>query len=477
MRIGVVGAGLAGLGAARRALELGSRVEIFEEQETVGGLASSLRAAGLAFDLGPHTLYAREPEVLRDLEDLLGTVLRPVRPTRGIWRDGRLYRFPFHLGDFARVAGPLRAAPPLLAYLAARAGGWMADRIGRADPVDLETWAVRGLGRPLYAFFVLDHVTKNIGLPPSRLPALWGRQRIAVPRLGTGLAQLAGREEEAPASRYPEGGIGRIAAALADRVAQDGGLVRTGARLVSWARAAGHIVLRADTRDGPVVRTVDSVVNTGPVGTFLLGADTGTVPEPVRAAAARLRHRATVFVYTSTRGVPADLPRDLLYFPGKQVFSRAYTPRGYAGGPAGGAPAGHCFEIHCDPGDELWDAPDGELGARVLRDAARLPFLGDRARLRVERIVRIRRHYPLSEPGSAELRAVEHHLDRAAPHVVSAGRLGSHRYVNMDSALRMGALAAEVAHGRRPPGEIRRVADDPAFVEGGGRGRCGGRGR
>ena len=80
MRIGVVGAGLAGLSAARSALELGADVEVFESAGAVGGLASSVRAGGLTFDLGPHTLYPADVAMVQDIEMLSGAGLRRISP-------------------------------------------------------------------------------------------------------------------------------------------------------------------------------------------------------------------------------------------------------------------------------------------------------------------------------------------------------------------------------------------------------------
>ncbi len=466
MRIGVVGGGLAGLSAARRALELGADVEVLESAGTVGGLASSIRAGGLTFDLGPHTLYPGDPAVVQDVETLLGTTLRRVSPTRGIWRSGRLYRFPFHLGNFVHVSGVRAAARPVLSYFAARALGTLRPSL---TATDLEEWAVRRFGRPLYEFYVLHHVSKNVGVPPSELPALWGRQRIAIPDVGTALRQLSGRAVPSRTSYYPQGGIGRIVAALAVAVRHRGGSVRTGTTMVSWGRTGDEVELRVQTDGRCVVRTLDTVINTGPVDTFLRCADEGTVPSSVHRAAGRLRYRATVFVYLSTDDAAAGLPCDLCYFPQGEVFTRVYSPTGYTGAGAPGSSAGFCLEIHCDPGDGLWNLPDADLGRLTVRDAAALPFFGAAARLRVERVLRIRRHYPLSAPVSPDLTTVDDYMDGASPSVVSAGRLGSHRYVNMDSAMRMGTLAAEVAYGLRAPLDIRRVADDPVFVEDGRR--------
>lgn len=83
----------------------------------------------------------------------------------------------------------------------------------------------------------------------------------------------------------------------------------------------------------------------------------------------------------------------------------------------------------------------------------------------MEAVARVRKHYPLADPSSDTVRTLDRFLDSSAPQVISAGRLGSHRYVNMDSAMLMGAAAAEAAMGLRTAADIRRIADTPQFVE------------
>ncbi|MEU4112079.1 FAD-dependent oxidoreductase [Streptomyces sp. NPDC027717] len=463
MLVGIVGGGLCGLAAARRALELGAEVEVFEAEASTGGMASSLRAGELTFDLGPHTLYAGNPAVVHDVRGLLGGRLREVAPERGIWRQGRLYQFPFHLGDFVRTSGLRGSWLPLLRYLIAR----VTDRLSRhADPASLEEWAVRRFGRPLYEFYVRDHVTKNIGLSPAALPALWGKQRIRIPDLTEAAAQLRGRGAPPRVSYYPERGIGHIPDALTSAVTRRGGRISLSTPVVGWTRTSGGIELNTGAAARTRVEQVDVVVNTGPLDSFLLRARDNSVPPEVTEAARLLSYRSTIFVYLSTDDRQAQMPCDLVYFPEPaQIFSRVYSPAGYSEHCGGPSRTGFCFEIHCDPDDPLWNATDAAIARRTLAEAGTVPFFGLQGRLRVETVARVRKHYPLADPSSDTVRTLDRFLDSSAPQVISAGRLGSHRYVNMDSAMLMGAAAAEAAMGLRTAADIRRIADTPQFVE------------
>lgn len=59
----VLGAGIAGLGAALRARELGRRAVLFEARDSAGGLLDHFTIEGFRFDHAVHLSFASEPEV------------------------------------------------------------------------------------------------------------------------------------------------------------------------------------------------------------------------------------------------------------------------------------------------------------------------------------------------------------------------------------------------------------------------------
>lgn len=68
-KIGVIGGGLGGLTAAIRLAKLGFNVDLFEQNETVGGKANSISIDGFRFDTGPSLLTM--PFVLNELFDFV----------------------------------------------------------------------------------------------------------------------------------------------------------------------------------------------------------------------------------------------------------------------------------------------------------------------------------------------------------------------------------------------------------------------
>jgi protoporphyrinogen/coproporphyrinogen III oxidase len=109
----VIGAGVAGLAAARRLRAAGHRVTLLERADAPGGRVSSALVHGCRFELGAEFLanfYARTLALVRELG--LGGELRRIPSSAATLRDGRLYP----LWPNARAAfTPLIGSRPKLA--------------------------------------------------------------------------------------------------------------------------------------------------------------------------------------------------------------------------------------------------------------------------------------------------------------------------------------------------------------------------
>ena len=105
----VVGAGLAGLTAARVLKRAGVGVRVLEAEREVGGRVRSRFIKGFTIDRGFQVLFTAYPAAKRHL-DFGRLELQPIPPGAVICRDG--YR--------ERVGDPLRDPQSLLSTLSAR---------------------------------------------------------------------------------------------------------------------------------------------------------------------------------------------------------------------------------------------------------------------------------------------------------------------------------------------------------------------
>ena len=86
--IAIVGAGPAGLVAARRLSQDGFDVTVFEREDRVGGRVRSLQDSGFVFDRGFQVLFTAYPAARREL-DLDSLQLRHYKPGALVCSDGR----------------------------------------------------------------------------------------------------------------------------------------------------------------------------------------------------------------------------------------------------------------------------------------------------------------------------------------------------------------------------------------------------
>src|SRR4051812_25237489 len=86
----IVGAGSAGLGAAKRAQELGLNFVVLEAMDRIGGRAyTDTSTFGSPWDVGCHWLHSASVNVYRELADKYGFHYERNRPRRNVFDGAR----------------------------------------------------------------------------------------------------------------------------------------------------------------------------------------------------------------------------------------------------------------------------------------------------------------------------------------------------------------------------------------------------
>ncbi|MCS0638025.1 hydroxysqualene dehydroxylase HpnE [Streptomyces sp. LP05-1] len=187
----VVGGGLAGITAALRLAEAGTRVTLLEGRPRLGGLAFSFRRGDLTVDNGQHVHLRCCTAYRWFLERIGGTALAPLQP-----------RLDVPVLDVGRPAGPRlgrlrRTALPVPLHLAGSLAGYphlsLTERaavvraalaLNRLDPTD------PALDREDFAGWLARH-----GQSPRAVAALWDLVGVATlnataPEVSLGLAAM-----------------------------------------------------------------------------------------------------------------------------------------------------------------------------------------------------------------------------------------------------------------------------------------------
>jgi protoporphyrinogen oxidase len=432
----IVGAGPAGLTAGYLLAGLGRPVLVLEADEQVGGLAKTVVRDGYRFDLGGHRFFTKSGEVDALWHEVLGDelLLRP-RLSRIYWNE-RFLDYPLSPRDVVRKLGPLELGRVLGSYLAA-----LPRRRGGEET--LEQWVSNRFGRRLFELFFRTYTEKVWGVPASEIRAEWAAQRIKGLSLSTAVRDAlfgnGGVKSLIREFHYPRLGPGQMWEAMAARICELGGEVRTGTpvdgirlegdRVVS-IRAAGEEIDCEHVISSLPLRTLAAVARPGPTG-------------PARAAAEGLGYRDFLTVALVLRGAD-PFPDNWVYVHdpavkvGRIQNFRSWSPWLVPD------PEMTCIglEYFCFEGDELWSSSDDRLVELAASELERLG-LGRRDRLERGYAVRVPKAYPVYDGEYAErLTAMRSWLDRIE-NLQQVGRNGLHRYNNSDHSMLTAMRAVE----------------------------------
>ncbi len=445
MKVGIIGAGPAGLTAAYELARRGHRVEVFEAGPRVGGMAASFELWGQNVDFGPHRFFSRDARVNRLWLEMTGGRHHQVQRLTRICFDGKLLRYPLEPADAMRHLGLARALGCGLSYARQR----LINMASPPQPQTFEDWVVARFGRVLFETFFRPYSEKLWGIRCDELDADFAAQRIKKFSLGQALAgALSTRLRRGHATLlesflYPEGGAGSVYERMAARVRELGGTIHLNAPVAAAERDRPALRLADGAQAG-----FDHIISTMPL-THLARA-LGGLPEEAERGAAQLRFRNTILVYL--RLPAADLfPDQWIYVQTPELrLGRVTNFRNWLPDPAAGPPESIlALEYWCQPEDELWRGSDADCIA-LARAELRRSGLDRGVDATDGHVERLPRCYPVYQRGYKEhLAPLIQHL-RALPHLTAIGRYGAFKYNNQDHSILMGILAAEnIAEGAR----------------------------
>jgi protoporphyrinogen oxidase len=425
----VLGAGPAGLAAAWRAARTGRSVVVLERAPAVGGMAASFDVAGVRVDHGSHRLHpSTAPEVLADLTGLLGADLQ-LRQRNGRLRIGDAWvGFPLRPAELAR-----RLPRGLLARMALDAVRAPARRRS-GPPASYADALRRGLGPGLYEALYAPFAVKLWGLPGHAIDAEQARRRVTADtpwKIAARMLRGAG-DGQGKVFRYPRRGFGQLTEAVAQAAADAGARIEVRTEAAAVRPGADRVLVGTTGRE----ISAGHVFSTVPL-TVLARIAEPAPPPAVLADAAGLRFRAMVLVYLVLDGPRPWTPYDAHYLPGAGTpVTRVSEPANYrdsADDPADRTVL--CAEVPCSPDDDVWNASDADLAARIAADLARAGLPPVRPAQVVTR--RLRHVYPVYDVGYGARLAGLDAWAGALPRVTTFGRLGLFAHDNTHHAFAM----------------------------------------
>jgi protoporphyrinogen oxidase len=439
----ILGGGPAGVGAAFQLARSGvGRATVLEQRDSVGGNAGSFELEGICADYGSHRLHpACDPQILRDLQDLLGDDLL-LRPRHGRIRlQGRWIHFPLKPADL------VFHLPPAFSF------GIAADIASKVLPrsnSQKETFATileRALGRTICREFYFPYAEKLWGVPPENLAITTARRRVSansIPKmLRKILSSLPGlRSPTTGRFFYPRRGYGQISQRLCEEARAKGAEFIFGAR-----------VTRIDL-DGDQVRAVryeqsgaehsiptTNLWSTLPI-TILARAIRPEAPPEILRAASSISYRGMILIYLVLEQNQFT-EYDAHYFPETSTpISRLSEPKNYSASTEPKDLTLLCAELPANADSPDWSLSDEELGRRLCDwlEATGLPV-----RAPVRRVVtrRLKQAYPIYHVGYEEHFAAMDDWLAGIRGLLTFGRQGLFAHDNTHHALYMAYSAVE----------------------------------
>ena len=243
----VIGAGFAGLTAARRVLEAGRSVVVLEARDRVGGRTHAVDVAGVRVDIGGQWVGPGQDRLYALAEEMeVGIHPQWVEGDDIVIRDGVARRGSDPAALDPDDIGPLLEATVAIDEFAEQVpldAPWQAADAKTWDAMTLQSWLDANVARPGARELITLATQSVFATEPANLSFL---HFLFYVRSGGGWDSLTGTENGAQQDRFV-GGVQEVAVRLASRLGD-------GVRLSSPVRSISYAV------DGVTVRTDDDAV-------------------------------------------------------------------------------------------------------------------------------------------------------------------------------------------------------------------------
>lgn len=308
-RVIIVGAGPAGLGAAR---ELDDDAVILEAEAVPGGLMRSKTVNGYIFDWAGHIFFTKIQRVRELIEHLQGDDFHWQNRESWVFSKSIYTRYPFQGNTYGLPVPVIKEC--LLGLIETTYKDWP------REPENFEEWIYQTYGSGIARHFMIPYNTKLWARDLGTMDHHWLAGRVPRPGLSDFIdgALGPGRKDMGPNARfgYPlTGGMqtvaDRLAAPVRDRI-------RTSARIVSLHPEAHTVTLASGE-----VLSYDTLILTAPLPDIV--DMTEAVPDSVRDAKNRLEYLSVLCVNVGIHR-PNLTDKHWIYFPESEfLFHRIFV--------------------------------------------------------------------------------------------------------------------------------------------------------
>ena len=243
MRVGIIGAGAAGLAAAYELGKQGHHVVVYERAPFMGGQASTFDVGGARLERGYHHLFTSDTDIIGLNEEIgLGDRMTWIDSSVGTLYDGRIYNFvtPMDLLRFKPLSLVDRIRLGVATLALQRIRDWR--KLESVTAVEwLRKWAgegaFEGFWGPMLRGKFGENYYREIGMP-----WIWGKIATRFASRENGLARES--------LGYPIGSFGEFFDVLAEKIEAHGNAVHLSTPVTRIVSGDGRPALQYEGPDG-----------------------------------------------------------------------------------------------------------------------------------------------------------------------------------------------------------------------------------
>jgi protoporphyrinogen oxidase len=481
-KIMIIGAGPAGLTAAYQALKEipDAHVSVFEAENRVGGLSTTIEYHGNYIDIGGHRFFSKNAKINELWKELLpyaGDSLSDSgrdsdKTDAAMLVRNRVSRI-FYRGKFFDY--PITVKPSTFINMGfvntLKAGcSYIYSSVKKRGENSLEDFYVNRFGKHLYNLFFEDYTQKVWGVHPSRLSASWGAQRVKELSISTIIKEsilkmvnpLYKTSQTSLIDRfyYPKFGPGQLYSVMAEKIRAMGGNIHLDSSV------QGICIDRNTVKEIKVLHngcekkyTCDYLLSTMPVKdlTACFDAESAScVPPNVRKISSELPYRDFITAglllkklklknKTKIKTTGNIIPDNWIYIQepdvkiGRMQIFNNWSPYMVKDGEN---TVWIGLEYFCTEGDMLWNMDDQAFIQFAIAELAKIKIIDTSDVLDAVRI-KVKKAYPAYFGSYDEFNFVKEYLD-TIENLYCLGRNGQHKYNNMDHSSLTAIRAVEL---------------------------------
>ncbi len=476
-KIGIIGAGPAGLTAAYLLGKAGCEVTVFEKDpQYVGGISRTETYKGYHFDIGGHRFFSKSKEVEDFWTEILGNdMLERPRSSR-IYYNNQFFSYPLVAGEALRKLGIWESFLCVWSYGITKLNP-------NKNPKNFEEWVSNEFGKRLYRIFFKTYTEKVWGIPCSEISADWAAQRIKGLSLSSAIKNALfppkknqGKDKLIKtlidSFRYPKFGPGQMWEVCAEKAKSFGVSIHMDAAVAQLELSEDKWTITLQNKQA--FGDFDYLLSTAPVRELMQSISPKPLL-PVFEAAQQLKYRdfLTVVLILKDKNIFDDnwiYIHDPSVKVGRVQNFKSWSPYMVPDE----SMACYGLEYFCFEGDGMWTSSNEaliELGKKEIEQIG-LANAGD---IIDGYVVRQQKAYPVYDGSYKEhMQKVQESLINY-PGLYLIGRNGMHKYNNQDHSMMTAMLAAKNIIEGKELYDVWNVNQDAEYHESGERGEEGGR--